>query len=112
MSWSAEGGLADVTNVRSSVGVDKQVPGEVNLGTKELGTLVTLELGRVVDCAPVIGQPALGDKTFITSRAGESTVSSMQLHVVSEGFGPPGQCFVTNGALESPTFAMLLKMGS
>ena len=47
--------MADVTNVRSSVGVDKQVPGEVNLGTKELGTLVTLELGRVVHCAPVIG---------------------------------------------------------
>ena len=88
--WCAEGSLTDVTNVRSSVGVDKQVAGEVHLGAKQLGTLVTLELGRVVHCAPVIGQPALGDEAFITLRAGEGTVSSMQLHVVPEGFGPPG----------------------
>ena len=110
VTWCAKSSLADVANMRSSVGMDQQVPGEVHLGSKQFGTLIALELRWIVHCTPVIGQPALRDKTFVTLRARESAVTSVQLHVVPESLGPPSESFAADRALQSPTFTMLTKV--
>ena len=61
-------------------------------------------------CAPVIGQPALRDKTFVTLRTREGAVTGVQLHVVSEGLGSPSQGFAADRALQRSTFTMLAKV--
>ena len=61
-------------------------------------------------CAPVIGQPALRDKALVTLGTREGAVTSMQLHVVSEGLGSPGKGFAADRALQRSTFAMLTKV--